>query len=537
MLVPVPGTEKPQLRSLAEVTEPQTVGDLVELSAFRDPGRVAIKLRDGSEQRTYGELHERTTRLANRLLELGLEPGERIALWMEDCIEYAELYLAAAKAGLIVAPINARFLAAEARFLLADCGAAALAWTPGLTEQVHALDPNERPRLTIGVRGAEGAENDLERLVREGSADSSPAGPEPDDVYILGYTSGTTGRPKGAMLTHRAVLAVGRQNNVSYRLAASTVFGLTGSMSFVAVVPAHVLCAIGIGATLVMMGRYDVPALIETIEREGITFVYVPSPLLAEFAAAAAAEPERIRTLHSVMHSASRAEPQVLRAVYEAIGDRLVEGWGMTEHCGGLATATTPDDYLKASEGDAIFTTVGRPAIGVSVRVIDENGAELPHDGVAVGELALRSPAQTVGYWNLPEATAEALVDGWFRSGDLGTIDPDGYVTIADRRTDLIVSGGMNVYPSEVEQCIKELPGVRDAGVVGLPHERWGKAVVAAVVRAPDGPDEEAVIEHCRSRLASFKKPNQVVFLADLPYTSTLKLARAQLREQLASAR
>lgn len=530
------GTDK-QLRSLAAVTEPQTVGDLVELSALRDPGRTAIKLRDGSDRRTYGELHERSTRLANRLLALGLEPGERIALWMEDCIEYVELYLAAAKAGLIVAPINGRFVAAEARYLIEDCGAAALAWTPGLTEQVHALGAAALPRLTIGVRGAEGAEHDLEQLVAEGSADSVPAGPEPDDVFIIGYTSGTTGRPKGAMLTHRAVVAVGRLNNVSYRLSANTVFGLTGSMSFVAVVPAHVLCAIGIGATLVMMGRYDVPTLIETIEREGITFVYVPSPMLAEFAAAAAAEPHRVRTLHSVMHSASRAEPEVLRAVYEAIGDRLIEGWGMTEHAGGLATATTPDDYLKAEEGDAIFTTVGRPAIGVSIRVIDEHGAELPHDGVAVGELALRSPAQTIGYWNLPEATAEALVDGWFRSGDLGSIDPDGYVTIADRRTDLIVSGGMNVYPSEVEQCIKEMRGVRDVGVVGLPHERWGKAVVAAVVRDPDGPSEEQIVAHCRARLASFKKPNRVFFLDELPYTSTLKLARAKLREQLESGR
>lgn len=471
------GTDKPQLRSLAAVTEPQTVGDLVELSALRDPGRTAIKLRDGSDRRTYGELHERSTRLANRLLALGLEPGERIALWMEDCIEYVELYLAAAKAGLIVAPINGRFVAAEARYLIEDCGAAALAWTPGLTEQVHALGAAALPRLTIGVRGAEGAEHDLEQLVAEGSADSVPAGPEPDDVFIIGYTSGTTGRPKGAMLTHRAVVAVGRLNNVSYRLSANTVFGLTGSMSFVAVVPAHVLCAIGIGATLVMMGRYDVPTLIETIEREGITFVYAPSPMLAEFAAAA------------------------------------------------------------AEEGDAIFTTVGRPAIGVSIRVIDEHGAELPHDGVAVGELALRSPAQTIGYWNLPEATAEALVDGWFRSGDLGSIDPDGYVTIADRRTDLIVSGGMNVYPSEVEQCIKEMRGVRDVGVVGLPHERWGKAVVAAVVRDPDGPSEEQIVAHCRARLASFKKPNRVFFLDELPYTSTLKLARAKLREQLESGR
>jgi len=531
----VPGTEKPQLRSLAELTEPQTVGDLVELSARRDPGRVALKMRETGEERTYGELDERTTRLANGLLGLGLEPGDRIATWMEDCLEYPELYLAAAKAGLIVAPVNAHFVTAEARFLLQNSGAAALAWTPGIAERVHGLDPAELPRVTIGVRGAEGAHADLEQLVREGAPAPAPAGPDPDDVFILGYTSGTTGRPKGAMLTHRAVVAVGRLNNVSYRLSANTVFGLTGSMSFVAVVPAHVLCAIGIGARIVMMGRYDVPALVAAIERERITFTYVPSPLLSEFAAAAKAEPERLRSLHSAMHSASKVDPRILRAVYEAIGDRLIEGWGMTEHSGGLATVTTPDDYLRAAEGDAVFATVGRAAIGVSIRVIDENGGELPHDGASIGELVLRSPAQTVGYWDLPEATAEALVDGWFRSGDLGTIDAEGYVSVTERRTDLIVSGGMNVYPSEVEHCIRELEGVRDVGVVGLPHERWGQAVVAAVVRDGEHPTEDEVIDHCRGHLASFKKPARVVFLPELPYTPTLKLARAKLREGLAS--
>jgi acyl-CoA synthetase (AMP-forming)/AMP-acid ligase II len=301
-------------------------------------------------------------------------------------------------------------------------------------------------------------------------------------------------------------------------------------------VPAHVLTTIGLGGTLVMMGKYDVPTLIETIERERITFTYCPSPLLAEFAAQVEADPGRVRSLHSVMHSASKADPQTLKAVYEAVGDRLVEGWGMTENAGGLLTVTTPDDYLDADRDDSIFASAGRAALGCSVAVLAEDGSELRRDGETLGELVFRSPAQADGYWDRPEATAEALAGGWFHSGDLGTIDRRGQVTIVERRTDLIVSGGMNVYPSEVEACIKELDGVLDAGVVGLPHERWGQAVVAAVVVAAGGPDEEAIVAHCRERLAGFKKPTRVVFVDELPYTPTLKLSRATLRDELDGA-
>jgi fatty-acyl-CoA synthase len=527
-----PSAHSPSL-SPEPTGEPHTVAELIALSAFRVPDRIAVKTREpGGPTRTYAELEDRSTRLANGLLSTGLRPGDRIATWVEDCLEYVEIYLAAAKAGLVVAPINARFVASEARYLLDDSGAAALLFTPGMTDQVEALGPDSMPAVGIGVAGA-GAEHDLEALIAAGDADPPPP-PAPDDLFILGYTSGTTGRPKGAMLTHRAVVAVGRQNYVSYRLSPHTIFGLTGSMSFVSVVPAHVLCSIGLGATLVMMGKYDMAALIEAIERERVTFTYCPSPLLAEFAAIARAEPRRVRSLHSVMHSASKADPAVLKAVYEAIGDRLVEGWGMTENSGGLATVTTPDDYLDAETDDSIFASAGRTSVGCAVRVVGEDGSEMPHDGETVGELAFRSPAQASGYWNRPEATAEALVDGWFHTGDLGTIDPEGYVSILERRTDLIVSGGMNVYPSEVEACIKELDGVLDAGVVGVPHERWGHAVVAAVVTAEGGPDEAAIVAHCRVHLASFKKPTRVVFMDELPYTATMKLARASLRERLA---
>jgi acyl-CoA synthetase (AMP-forming)/AMP-acid ligase II len=517
--------------------EPSSVGELATIAAERYPDRVAITMSDGSAQRTYAELEDRSTRLANALLALGLVRGDRVATWMEDRIEYVEVYLAAAKAGLVVAPINARFVAAEAEYQLQDSGAGVLVWTPGLVERVAELAPRSTPVVTISVDGSpRAADHAFENLIAEGDAMAlSP--PAPDDLYILGYTSGTTGRPKGAMLTHRSVLSLGRQNALSFRLSGHSIVGLTGSMSFVAVVPSHVLCLIYLGGTLVIMGRWDMPALLDAIERERITFTYIPSPLLGDFAAAARARPESLRTLHSVLHGGSRASPEALRGVFDVVGDRLVEGWGMTEHSGGLATVTTPDDYLDPDGERDVFATAGRAAVGVAIRLVDSDDTRLPHDGETIGELVIHSPSLMSGYWGRPDATADALRDGWYHTGDLGTIDADGYVVVSERRTDLIVSGGMNVYPTEVEQCIMELDDVRDAAVVGLPHERWGQTVVAAVVLAERGDlSEEEVVAHCRSRLASFKKPNRIVFLEEIPRTTSMKLARAALREQLAEA-
>jgi acyl-CoA synthetase (AMP-forming)/AMP-acid ligase II len=175
---------------------------------------------------------------------------------------------------------------------------------------------------------------------------------------------------------------------------------------------------------------------------------------------------------------------------------------------------------------------VGVPALDTEVRVVDAEGVELPHDGTTVGELWFRSPGLFVGYWNREQATQEAFRDGWFRTGDLGAVDPGGYVYVSERRTDLIVSGGANVYPSEVEDCINQLPGVADVAVVGADHPRWGQAVVAVVVRAKGARvTADDVVEHCRTVLAGYKKPTRVVFLDDLPRTASQKVSRASVRD------
>lgn len=511
-----------------------TVGDLVELGALRSPERAALRMREGGE-RTYAELDLRSSRLANALLGSGLEPGDRVAAWMTDGIEYVELYLAVAKAGMVMVPINAMLRAREASHPLRDSGSRALfcsAGTAGSPEELEGLS-DLCLLVAVGEAAPQGWWRYEEDLVALGSP-LRPPPPDPGAPYLIGYTSGTTGAPKGAVLTHRSVLAIARLNAHSYRLPLYSVAAATGSMSFVATVPAHYLSHFYVGGTMVMMGRWDAESLLDTVAAERVTFTYLPAPTIPEFVELAVARRESWKTLTSILHSASRADPARLRELCEVVGGRFVEGLGMTENSGGLVTATTREDIEGESAARDLFASTGRAVAESAVALVGPDGEPLPHDGETIGELAIRTPALMSGYWNRPEETASALRDGWYRTGDLASIDPAGYVYVADRRTDLIVSGGINVYPTEVEEVIRTIPGIDDCAVVGLPHERWGQTVVAAVTLDGSRPiDAAAVIEHCRTELASFKKPTEVAFVDELPRTTSLKVRRSAVRELL----
>jgi fatty-acyl-CoA synthase len=510
-----------------------TYGTLVRLGARRSPTLTAVKLLGGRTV-SYAELDDRTDRLANALLAQGLDPGDRVAAWMEDGVEYVELYVAVAKAGLVIVPINSRLQPAEATYHLVDSGARAIVWTTGLAGRVAELD-DELAYGLIRVSTDPAADAlAFEDLVQLGHG-PPPPDPDPDALFIIGYTSGTTGRPKGAMLTHRSVAAIARLNAISYRLSMLSVLALSGSMSFVAVVPAHIGCHLYLGGTIVILGPWDVEGLLDTIERERATFTYLPSPLMTDFTEAARRRPRAWAHLQTLLHSASKADPAKVRALCEVIGDRFVEGLGMTENSGGLITATTREDIVGHTEATDPFDSVGRPVCESAVRIDGPDGEAVSQDGSEVGEIVMTSPALMGGYWNRLEESEQALRDGWYRSGDLGWMDPAGYVYLTERRTDLIVTGGVNVYPSEVEQCIASLAGVAECAVVGVPHERWGQTVAAVVVRVP-GSDVsgDAIVDHCRRHLAGFKKPTKVVFVESLPKTASLKVKRAEIREFLA---
>jgi fatty-acyl-CoA synthase len=513
-----------------------TVAALLRDVSRRFPCRSAVVGPDGSKL-TYAELLARAEKRAAALLAHGVRPGDRVAAWLDDGMDYIELYTACALGGFVVVPCNSRFTVGEVEVLLADSDPAVLVYSSVRAHLARDLAGRVGVPLALDADHERSGFADLLAGQACAPAADSLRPVRRDDLYILAYTSGTTGRPKGAMLTHAAVAAITRLNADSYRLPDHSVMPLTGSMSFVSVVPAHILTHFAVAGTVILPGPWTIDSLAETIRRHRATFVYVPSPLILEFAVRARKDPGALASVVTVLHSGSRSAPAHLGELVDAVGARLCEGWGMTENSGGLITRTVPEDFAPEANLASILTSVGRAAADTAVEVMDPEGRPLPHDGKSVGELAFRSPAMTTGYWRRPADTARAVRDGMLFTGDLGSIDAQGHVRISDRRTDLIVSGGMNVYPSEVEDCIRTLAGVTDVGVVGLPHPRWGSTVVAAVVlRSGVALRAQDVVDHCRAHLASYKKPTQVVFVAALPRTTSLKLSRAALREQLRGA-
>jgi acyl-CoA synthetase (AMP-forming)/AMP-acid ligase II len=240
--------------------------------------------------------------------------------------------------------------------------------------------------------------------------------------------------------------------------------------------------------------------------------------------------PAALEALMSVFHSASKVSAERVARFVEVVGDRYVEGWGMTEFSGGICTATTALDSAGLGDAADVFDSVGRPTVDSEIDVWDAGGNPLPHDGRTEGELVVRAANLMAGYWQRPEVNEKVLAGGWFRSGDIGRIDPAGYVYVTERRTDMISSGGMNVYPREVEDTILQLAGIRECAVVGVPHERWGQTVVAVIV-ADGAMTEERVLAHCRERLAGSKKPTRVVFTGSLPRTVSDKVRRGQIRD------
>ena len=496
-----------------------SLGVVLRDIARRNTDRAAVVDENG-RRTTYADLLGAAGRLANAFRAWGLRPGDRVAAWMDDGSEYVVLYCAAALAGLVVTPVNARYTVYEAATILGDATSRALVWNAtrdGAVEELRDSGRLDGVRLLRVGDGRALDADEWEATVAAG-ADRVDLEVAPESPLIIGYTSGTTGVPKGAVMTHRSVRAVTRQNAAAYRLPARSVIAMTGSMSFVSVVPSHVLTHLLLAGTVVFMGRWDVPRLLDVVERERATFTYLPSPVLGEFATTAAGQEHRWSSLRSILHSASKASPDALERLCDVVGSRLVEGWGMTENSGGLMTATSVADLTDPGRRSHALSTVGRPIPGYDVRVVD-------------GELYVRGPGLVAGYWQRPDATAATFRDGWFATGDMGSVDEEGYVTVLERRTDLIVSGGMNVYPAEVEAVIAEVPGVAEVAVVGVPHPRWGQTVVAVVVPEPGREvDVEAVNRHCRTRLASYKKPTEVISVSSLPRTVSLKVSRAGAR-------
>ena len=445
------------------------------LLAHAHSDRVALVF-DGV-QRTHAELHERAARVAGALAARGVRAGDRVAMLLQNGLEFPETMLACHRLGAIAVPINFRLTQSEIDYILADSGAITLVDGP--------LDGDPVPQAHVA----------------------------PGDPALICYTSGTTGRPKGAVLTHANLVAstlswiheMGATADDVW-LSGQPLFhigGINGMLPFL---------ALGAKAVITPTTGFDPEAAVRLMEEHAVTMcIFVPTQWDQ-----VTAIPQRTR-LRAAMWGAAPASRQTLEALARTYpGVDIVSAYGQTEMSG----ATT---LLKGADATRKMGSVGKPMRGVELRLVEEA------DGI--GEIVYRGPMVMQGYWNNPQATTEAFAGGWFHSGDLATRDEEGYLRLVDRKKDMIVSGGENIYPAEVERVLREHPAVTDAAVIGVPHPRWGETPVAFVVGAGAAAE---LIEHCRERLASYKKPSAVVFVDALPRNAAGKVLKRELRERYA---
>ena len=511
-----------------------TLGELFITACERYGDRPALVGRDGT--RTYRQLLDRGTRLANALRGLGLQPGDHVAALLEDRVAAFEVYVGCAIGGFPIVHVNDRLVAREVDYILGDSDAVVLVHTDGRNELINALESRSElgTLITIGDQPADGALN-YDDLLASASTTFVDPGRGPEDLAILGYTSGTTGFPKGAMASHRAVVNCIKLIPFAYRLPMHGRCAFTGTLSFVSAIWGVIIPHLYIGGTVYFLVPYTVESWVDHMIEHRSTFTYAPSPLVPGFIAEARKRPEVLDHLESVLHSASPLPPSQARDLVDVIGERYVEVWGMTETVAPL-TVTAREDWRGDSTADDIYASVGRALPTASVRVVDADRNTLPPG--ETGELAVRADTMFSGYYGNPTTTAEVLVDGEYFTGDVGRMDEAGYIYITDRAKDMIISGGMNVYPVEVESALAGIPGVEQVAVIGTPDERWGEAVTAVVVRS-EGSELTAdeLIDASRQQLASYKKPTRVEFVDELPRNAGLKVQKHVLRDQFGGDR
>jgi acyl-CoA synthetase (AMP-forming)/AMP-acid ligase II len=504
----------------------EVLHDLAEIprrNAAARPEAVAISCED--RVLTYGELDRRSTQAGAMLVSLGLQPGQRVA-WLGRSHEaFFELLFGACQARACLAPINSRLAIPEIAFILDDSRADLFFVTQDFfTAAEAAVAQISRPIRLIAVDGARPGFEDYAPL-RETAPNSPPQTPLPGDDVLQLYTSGTTGLPKGVRLSNA--------NFAAFLRTAMTFEGLDFAPDdvFIVVMPLfHVgganpaLAGLAGGSRLVMHPVFDPPAILRSIEAERATRIgFVPAMINMLLQCPSCAETD-FSTVKTLVYGASPISEAVLNAARERIGCRFVQMYGMTE-TNASGTILTVDDHIPA-----LLRSCGKAWPDHEVRIVDEAGNEAAPG--EVGEMQIRGPAVMAGYWNRPEATAETLMpDGWLKTGDAGHRDADGYFFVYDRVKDMIVSGGENVYPAEVENAILGCPGVADAAVIGVPDPTWGEAVKAIVVLSPGAePDPEAIIAWARARIAGFKAPKSVDFIDVLPRNATNKVLRRVLR-------
>lgn len=505
------------------------VSTLLDRAATRWPTRTAIV--DGDTQLTYAQLRDRVARLANALTGLGLDPGDRVLDIQKNAHTYVETDLAFAVAGLIRVPVNVRLTPVEWAFIATDSGARAVVHGREFSDAAAQLGEHAEIDLTIGVGGS-GPGHDYEQVLAAGAPRLPARLSTADEVIGLNYSSGTTGRPKGAIRTqaNRYASTQDMLGALFERpLGPDDVFLHAGPLTHASGL--FLLPHIAVGAAQVLLDRFDPEQIRWLLERGGVTgTVLVPTMLervLATFDAEA--EAPELPALRRIAYAGAPMTAPRITAANQVFRGRLVQFYGLVEAIPPI-TVLTQEDHRDPD----LLTSAGRPPLGVATAITDEAG--VPVATGAPGELSIGGLHVMPGYWGNDEATVKSIDGGWLRTGDVAWRDERGYIHLVDRKADMIISGGFNVMPREVELALTERGEVAEAAVIGVPDPMWGEAVTAFVVATAGAEvDVDALMAHCADKLSGFKKPKRIEVVEDLPKAATGKISRSVLRAAYAA--
>ncbi|MGE0839385.1 acyl-CoA synthetase [Pseudonocardia sp.] len=491
--------------------------------AARRPDREALV--QGGRRIPAAGLRDRVDAVAAGLAALGVARGEVVALLLYNHVEFLETVLAAGRLGAVVLPLNYRLAPDEWRYILDDAGAVVIVTEDEFRERVDTLGPQLptlRHRVLLGADAPAGW-TAFEALATDAAA-PVPAGivDDPDTLARLMYTSGTTSRPKGVRITHGNVAWKNLGLIVELGLTADDIVLICGPLYHCGGLDLPGLAAFHMGARLVLLS-FDAVAVLDAIEREKVSVVWLAPAMMNAVLQVPDLADRDTASVRCIIGGGEKMPEPVVRRILDAFPNTwFADAYGLTETVSG-------DTFLDREHSLSKIGSVGRPIPHVEVRIVDEQGADVAAG--EVGEIALRGPKVFGGYWRDEEATARAIRDGWFHTGDVGRLDADGFLYVEDRLKDMIISGGENIATPEVERVLYEHPAVLEAAVVGMPHERWGEVPRAVVVLRPgEQADAEDIRAFCRERLAGFKVPVAVDFLDELPRTPSGKVLKRELR-------
>jgi acyl-CoA synthetase (AMP-forming)/AMP-acid ligase II len=504
--------------------------DFLDFYAREHP-TAEFAIQDG-RRLDYAEARDAANRLANAFVQAGVAVGDRVAILSKNSIPYVLTYFGASKAGVAPVPLNYRLAPPELVYIVNDAQAKVLIAAAEYRSPIDSVrDELKTVTRFLSVGGNARGWEDFDTW-----ADGEPTTPpartvgDGDDVYQM-YTSGTTGRPKGAVLTHGAVTTNFVQSALYFAAEAGERWLIVAPL-YHAAAAVTAFVAIFAGGSLFIMTDFDPAEVVRALSEERIArATLVPAMIQACLVGVPDVAQRRYDSLRTVTYGASPISEQTLRRAIEVFQCEFLQGYGMTETTAAL-TYLSPADHAKAlRDKPELLLSAGRAVAGTEIRIVDDQDRPVP--GGTIGQIIARGPQLMRGYWNQEESTAEALRGGWMHTGDAGTMDAEGFIFIQDRVKDMIVSGGENVYPREIEEVLFQHPLVADAAVIGVPDERFGEAVKAVIVlRQGATASEQDIVDFCRDKLGGYKRPRSVDFLTVLPRNPSGKVLKRELREK-----